>query len=97
MGYAPNQKGYIVMDLQDFSFHVSRDVRFNERVFPFNVTKSELYQLISNSQPLNHSMDDLLSHETEIYDNYKHNQEDRHLTDTNDDEGKRPTLELDVL
>lgn len=35
MGYAETLKGYIVIDLESHSFHVSRDVRFIEHEFPF--------------------------------------------------------------
>jgi len=35
MGYPFGQKGYKVMDLETNKFHVSRDVIFHERVFPF--------------------------------------------------------------
>ena len=35
MGYPFGQKGYKVMDLETNKFHVSRDVIFHERTFPF--------------------------------------------------------------
>lgn len=35
MGYSETQKGYILLDLASKRFFVSRDVRFQESVFPF--------------------------------------------------------------
>lgn len=44
-GYPPSQKGYRLLDLSTMQCFVSRDVTFNETVFPLNVTTSKPYML----------------------------------------------------
>lgn len=45
VGYPPTQKGYRLLDLSTMQLFVSRDVTFNETVFPLNVTTPKPYML----------------------------------------------------
>lgn len=56
MGYTPNQKGYKLLNLKTKSFFVSRDVVFEEHVFPFAASAAESKHEPSNSgSPLEHN------------------------------------------
>lgn len=41
MGYSPNIKGYLVLDLETEKFHITRDVTFRENIFPFKQNEKE--------------------------------------------------------
>ncbi|KAL8145823.1 hypothetical protein AgCh_003826 [Apium graveolens] len=43
IGYPPTQKGYRMLDLSTIQTFVSRDVMFNETIFPLNVTTHKPY------------------------------------------------------
>lgn len=43
LGYPPTQKGYRLLDLTTMKPFVSRDVQFNEAVFPFNKNSEKSY------------------------------------------------------
>lgn len=45
VGYPPTQKGYRLLDLSTMQTFVTRDVTFNEFVFPLNVTTPTPYML----------------------------------------------------
>lgn len=45
IGYPPTQKGYRLLDLRSMQMFVSRDVTFNETVYPMNVTTPKPYML----------------------------------------------------
>lgn len=44
MGYSESQKGYKLYDLRKRRFFVSRDVTFEEGIFPFQLGKDETQQ-----------------------------------------------------
>lgn len=46
MGYSSTQKGYVVMNLTGFTFHISWDVFFHESVFPSRLNKEAVCALV---------------------------------------------------
>lgn len=58
LGYPPTQKGYRLLDLTTMKPFVSRDVQFNETIFPLNNTDSQSYMvpLPTPMPPANNTM-----------------------------------------
>uniref|UniRef100_A0A0V0HRV1 Putative ovule protein n=1 Tax=Solanum chacoense TaxID=4108 RepID=A0A0V0HRV1_SOLCH len=51
MGYLEIQKGYILLDLSNMSFSISRDVLFREDQFPFAQMSSPIEKVFPDSMP----------------------------------------------
>jgi len=61
MGYSPNIKGYLILNLEDEIFYISMDVVFREDVFPFNQTTSKIDQnKTENNFPLQKIFNEVL-------------------------------------
>lgn len=45
MGYSSNTKGYVILDIKTKKFHISRNVIFREKIFPFKDDFSKIINL----------------------------------------------------
>jgi hypothetical protein len=52
LGYPPNQKGYKLYNWETKEVFLSRDVIFEELVFPFNTTLDSTQQILPSSFPM---------------------------------------------
>jgi len=65
MGYPPNTKGYLILEIENMKFHISRNVVFRENIFPFKDMPKNSQNKEINKKPLQNLYEQIIHQHNE--------------------------------